>query len=100
VDPRKELSFFIYANSHASDIQLTSVTGINLSPRTEYFLTAPSLDADEIWLNGNKMSVGQDAMLPQYPVPGKDATTTPLVLPANSYGFVVFNANVPGCSMM
>jgi len=94
---KKGTVVFIYSNGHPSDIHLTSVSGLNLTPRTEYILTAPSLDADEIHLNGQQMTVGTDAMLPQYPVPGKDATTTPLVLPTMSYGFVVFNANLPGC---
>jgi len=88
---------FIYGNG-GGDVQVTSVSGLNLSPRTEYFLTAPNMTADEIHLNGNMMTVGTDAMLPEYPIPGKQATSTPLVLPANSYGYVVFNANVPGCA--
>jgi len=88
---------FVYSNS-GSDVHLTSVNGVMLTPRTEYILTAPSLTADEIYLNGKKMTVGEDAMLPEYPVPGSVSTTTPIVLPASSYGFVVFSGNVPGCA--
>jgi len=90
---------FIYSNGHATDIHLTSVSGLMLSPRTEYFLTAPSMTADEIYLNGKKMTVGKDAMLPEYPIPGSLATTTPIVLPGSSYGFVEFSStNVPACA--
>jgi len=89
---------FVYSSAHGTDINLTSVSGINITTRTEYFLTAPSLDADEIHLNGKIMTVGTDAMLPEYPIPGNDATSTPIVLPPNSYGFIVFNANLPGCA--
>jgi len=88
----------IYASAHGSDINLSSVSGINITPRTEYFLTAPSLTADEIWLNGVKMTVGADAMLPEYPVPGKAATGSPIVIPGTSYGYVVFNADLPACA--
>jgi len=94
---KKGTVVLIYSSAHATPINLTGINGINISPRTEYFLTAPSLTADEIWLNGKQMTVGTDAMLPQYPVPGNVATTTPIVLPPNSYGYVVFNANLPGC---
>jgi len=95
---KKGTVVFVYANTHGSEIHLTSVSGLMLTPRTEYFLTAPELTADEIHLNGKKMTVGNDAMLPEYPIPGNQATTTPLVLPANSYGFVVFSGNLPGCA--
>jgi len=95
---KKGTVVFVYSNGHASDVHLTSVSGLSLTPRTEYILTAPSLTADEIHLNGKQMTVGKDAMLPEYPVPGNVATTTPLVLPSWSYGFVVFSANVPGCT--
>jgi len=95
---KKGTVVFIYSSSHASDIHVTSVSGLMLTPRTEYFLTAPSLTADEIHLNGKQMTVGADAMLPEYPIPGSVSTTTPLVLPGNSYGFVVFNGNLPGCA--
>jgi hypothetical protein len=87
-----------YASGHSTNIQITSLSGVSITPRTEYFLTAPTLTADEIDLNGVKMTVGDDAMLPQYPVPGKTATTSPIVIPPMSYGFVVFNADVPGCA--
>jgi len=91
---------FVYSNGHPSDVHVTSVSGINLTPRTEYILTAPNMNmtADAINLNGKLMTVGNDAMLPVYPVPGSVSTTTPLVLPSNSYGFVVFSANLPGCA--
>jgi len=89
---------FVYSSAHGSDVHLTSVNGLSLTPRTEYILTAPNLTADEIHLNGNLMSVGNDGMLPEFPIPGKAATTTPLVLPSDSYGFVVFVADVPGCA--
>jgi len=94
---KKGTVVFVYSSAHASDIHLTSVSGLNLTPRTEYFLTAPSMTADEIWLNGNNMTVDKNAMLPEYPIPGKAATSTPIVIPANSYGFIVFNGNVAGC---
>jgi len=55
------------------------------------------MTADEIYLNGKQMTVGTDAMLPEYPIPGNQATSSPIVLPANSYGFVVFNGNLAGC---
>jgi len=97
VELRKELSFFIYINGHPSDVQLTSITGLNLAGRTEYILTAPSLDADEIFLNGKQLTVGTDAILPTYPIPGKTTSSTPIVLPTNSYGLIVFEANLPGC---
>jgi len=92
---------FVYSNGHGSDVHLTSVSGINLNlTRTEYILTAPNnnMTADEIWLNGKQMTVGNDATLPEYPIPGSVSTTVPLVLPKFSYGFVVFNAIVPGCA--
>jgi len=89
---------FVYSNAHGSDVHLTSVSGLMLTPRTEYFLTAPSMTADEIYLNGKLMTVGNNALLPEYPIPGSVSTTTPIVLPGSSYGFVVFTANVPGCA--
>jgi hypothetical protein len=88
----------IFINGHTSDVHLTSITGLNLAGRTEYILTAPSLDADEIHLNGKQLTVGTDAILPQYPIPGNTVSTTPIVLPTNSYGLIVFNANLPGCA--
>jgi len=88
----------LYSNGHPSDVNLTSVSGLMLTPRTEYILTAPSLTADEIHLNGEKMVVGVDAMLPTYPIPGRLSTTTPLVLPSYSYGFIEFTGNVPACA--
>jgi hypothetical protein len=95
---KKGTVVFVYSNGHGTDINLTSVSDVMLTPRTEYFLTAPSMTADEIHLNGKLMTVGQDAMLPEYPIPGSVSTTTPIVIPSNSYGFVVFNANLPGCA--
>lgn len=95
---KKGTVVFIYSNAHPTDIHLTSVSGITISPRTEYFLTAPSLDADEIYLNGVQMTVGTDALLPQYPIPGNVVSTTPIVIPAMSYGFIVFNADIPACA--
>jgi len=95
---KKGTVVLVYSNGHGSDVHLTSVSGLTLTPRTEYFLTAPSMTADEIYLNGKKLTVGEDAMLPEYPVPGSVSTTTPIVLPASSYGFVVFSGNVPGCA--
>jgi len=87
----------IYINGHASDVVLSSVSGLSLTSRTEYILTAPSLDADEIHLNGKMMTVGTDAMLPEYPIPGNAGTSATLSLPSNSYGYVVFKANLAGC---
>jgi len=97
---KKGTVIFVYTNGHGTDVSVTSISGLALSPRTEYFLTAPNMNmtADAINLNGKLMTVGQDAILPEYPISGLAATTTPLVLPSNSYGFVVFNANVPGCA--
>jgi len=95
---KKGSAVFVYSNGHGSNIHLTSVSGLMLTPRTEYILTAPSLTADEIYLNGKLMTVGKDAMLPEYPISGSVSTTTPLVLPSMSYGFVVFSGNVPGCA--
>jgi len=95
---KKGTVVFVYSNAHGADVHLTSVSGLMLSPRTEYFLTAPSMTADEIYLNGKQLTVGQDAMLLEYPIPGHASSTTPIVLPASSYGFVVFNANLPGCA--
>jgi len=96
---KKGTVVFVYSNAHnTSDINLTSVSGLQLTPRTEYLLTAPSLEADEIHLNGKQMTVGTDAMLPEYPIPGRVVTTTPLVLPRSSYGFVVFSGTLPGCA--
>jgi hypothetical protein len=89
---------FIYSNGHPEAINLTAVNGLKLTPRTEYFLTAPSMTADEIILNGKQMTVGSDAMLPQYPIPGRQGTTTPIVLPANSYGFIEFTGTLAGCN--
>jgi len=88
---------FVYSNG-GSEAHLTSVNGLTLTPRTEYFLTSTNMTADEIYLNGKKMTVGSDAMLPEYPIPGSISTTVPLVLPGSSYGFVVFSANVPACA--
>jgi len=95
---KKGTVVLIYSSGHATDIQLTNVSGVDITTRTEYFLTAPSLTADEIYLNGKQMTVDANAMLPVYPIPGKDATNTPIVIPANSYGYIVFNANAPGCN--
>jgi len=90
---------FVYASAHGSDVHVTAVNGVTLTSRTEYILTSPNgLTADEIYLNGKQMTVDKDAMLPEYPIPGRMATTTPLVLPSNSYGFVVFSGNLPGCA--
>jgi len=89
---------FVYSNGHSSEVHLTSVSGLNLSPRTEYILTAPNMTADVIYLNGKQMTVGKDAMLPEYPISGSIVTTTPLVLPSFSYGFVEFSGNLPGCA--
>jgi len=90
---------FVYSNGHGSDIHLTSVGGgVMLTPRTEYILTSSSMTADEIYLNGVKMTVGKDAMLPEYPIQGRVASTTPLVLPKSSYGFVEFSGTVPACA--
>jgi len=95
---KKGTVVFVYSNAHTTEVHVTSVSGLSLSPRTEYFLTAPSLTADEIHLNGKKMTVGDDAILPEYPIPGNAATSSPLVLPPSSYGFVVFNGNLRGCA--
>jgi len=89
---------FSYSSASATEIKVTAVNNLSLSGRTEYFLTAPSLTADEIWLNGKQMTVGTDAMLPEYPIKGNVASSTPIVLPPNSYGFVVFNANLAPCA--
>jgi len=96
---KKGTVVFIYSNGHASEVQLTSISGLMLAPRTEYILTAPSLTADEIHLNVKIMTVGADGMLPEYPIQGSVATTTPIVLPGSSYGFIEFSGmNVPACA--
>jgi hypothetical protein len=95
---KKGTVVLVYSNAHPEDIKLTSVSGLNLSPRVEYMLTAQNMTDDVIYLNGKQMTVGTNAMLPEYPIPGRSATTAPLVLPKNSYGFVVFNGNLPGCA--
>jgi len=95
---KKGTAVFVYSNGHPTDVHLTSVNGLSLTPRTEYFLTSTNMTSDEIYLNGKLMTVDKNAMLPAYPIPGMVATTTPLVLPRSSYGFVVFSGNVPACA--
>jgi len=95
---KKGTVVLIYSNLHAAEVHLTAINGITISPRTEFILTAPNLTDDEIHLNGNKMTVDNNGILPQYPIPGRDTSGTPIVLPTNSYGFIVFNANLPACN--
>jgi len=59
----------------------------------------PSLFDDVIYNNGERLTVDANGLLPQYPIPGKTVTSAaPPVLPAYSYGFIVFpNAGVAAC---
>jgi hypothetical protein len=101
---------FIYSNGHTASVTVQSINGIPLSPRVEFILTptanarskppVPSdLQLDEIYLNGVKMTVDSNAMLPVIPVPGHSVSAAdPLVLPAFSYGFVQLTAStIPAC---
>jgi len=102
----------------ANAVTLTVPTLTSLTPRTEYILTssaqeynAPpafgrnpnealptSLFDDAIFLNGVRMTVDDKGLLPQFPIPGKTVTSGDLVLPAYSYGYIVFpDAGVAAC---
>jgi hypothetical protein len=109
----------------ASVAQKFTVPSIaSLTPRIEYVLTAseamyrggvPTATAagvaqlpdalwnDEIYLNGDHMSVSGKGELPEFPIPGKTRSAqkegTSFLFPAFSYGFVVFpNADVTACN--
>jgi len=88
-----------------------------MAPRIEYILTSTasehelryenihsqhgpgalptSLFSDTIYLNGALMQVNSEGLLPQYPIPGNTVNgpnPPPLILPAYSYGYIVFPA--------
>ena len=57
---------------------------------------------DEIYLNGQRMTVSGEGVLPTFPIPGKVVTTeeksSVIVFPPFSYGFVVLpHADVVAC---
>lgn len=105
-----------YINFNDSDVSL-AVSGTASVPRTEYMLTptadsytasrvkragsqasadgAPptTLQNDEIYLNGQQMTVGADGILPEFPILGNTVTdpSQALVIPAYSYGFITFD---------
>ena len=109
----------------ASSAQAFAVPSIAAgTPREEYVLTATAnmytgagdsadnlrgsiptvLWTDEIYLNGVRMTVRGDGMLPEYPIPGKAVQggdpASAVRFPAWSYGFVVFpDANVAACKL-
>jgi hypothetical protein len=110
-----------YVNFNDSDVTI-SMAGVAAAPRTEYVLTPtaeafelpvvqrllktnmgappPSLQNDQIYLNGQLLNVTADGLLPVYPVPGHVVSdpTQPIVVPAYSYGFFVFsNSSIQAC---
>jgi len=108
-----------YVVGWSNPVTLTVPTITSLSPRIEYILTSTaaeyfsptpfspdaeavpaSLYNDAIYNNGQLMTVDETGMLPQYPIPGKTVNSaTPPLLPAYSYGFIVFpDAGVAACS--
>ena len=96
-----------WSNSGASDITLTLPVALANLPATVYLLTNTAsgsvysaLQADQVFLNGKVLFVGDDGMLPEYPIPGETGTYTSVNAGAYSYGFIVFNGalQVAACS--
>jgi len=104
-----------YVVGWSNAVTLNVPTLSSLMPRTEYILTSsaaeyhspqysmdalpPTLFNDAIFLNGVRMTVDATGRLPQYPIQGKTVNTADApLLPAYSYGFIVFpEAGVAAC---
>jgi len=103
-----------YINTGSDNLQINfNQNTLTQSSRTQFILTsqtalstmknlhAPpsSLTDDTIFLNGNLLTVNNNGTLPQYPIPGQSVSnTSPLQVPAYSYGFIVLNnANAQAC---
>lgn len=112
-----------YVNTGSNDVQLNfNQNSITQSSRTQFILASQaafetmrkknkrdddqihnsppsSLTDDTIFLNGALLTVNNDGVLPQYPLPGQTVpASTPVTLPAYTYGFMVFtDVNAQGC---
>jgi len=67
----------------------------NTAQRDKPYAVPESLYSDTIYLNGALMQVNAEGLLPQFPVPGNTVNgpnPPPLILPAYSYGYIVFPA--------
>jgi hypothetical protein len=114
-----------YINTGGADVAFQFGSGLPLVPRVQYMLTSsaeqyeeamvriasgaaatdtappPTLQSDQVYLNGGLLAVNSEGMLPQYPLPGLLVTNAsqPLILPAYTFGFFVITgvAPVPAC---
>lgn len=89
-----------FANPTASAVAF-AIGGVPGAPRVEFVLTASSLTADVVLLNGTPLAVDAGGELPASPLPGVavPAGAPDFVAPPLSYGYVTYTAAaVPACA--
>ena len=92
-------SAYIYRSRHGSHNRSTP----GGAGRFQVPQLPDELWGDAIYLNGHRMAVSGEGVLPQFPIPGKTQSAAKeaasFVFPPWSYGFVVFpNAGVAACA--
>lgn len=89
---------FANTNTFSADIEASmfDILGYGINPRVEYFLTSgddSDLSSRSVRLNG-----ADEVLTASTPLTGRTRSKGPLVLPASSYGFIVFpEANAMAC---
>ena len=95
-----------WTNSGTQPITLTLPADLAAVASTRFVLAATadgttpvaSLTSDDMYLNGNLLTVTAEGSLPEYPLPGVESPPrTPVIAPARTYGFIAFSATVPAC---
>jgi len=90
-----------YTNAYNTSVAVTvssttSGAPYTATPRSEFFMTGQSLTGYPVYLNNRMMRVDRDGKLPPELMAPRGRLVTdakqPLVVPAQSYGFVVFHA--------
>ena len=83
-----------YMNLAAAPLALALGGALPAAPRVEFVLESPSgnLTADALLLNGAPLTVDARGRLAAQPVPGKAVAAGGIVIPPQSYGFVVLSA--------
>ena len=85
-----------YVNT-GTEALVISVTGLAVTPHTEYFITAPgaAMSSDVALLNGVPLTVDDNGVLPMYPIQGVHNATPSggaVTVPPMSVGFIVLEA--------
>jgi hypothetical protein len=96
-----------WVNLAQEDAVLALPASLSSLARTLYTMTATAapkttfadLSSDDVFLNGEKMTILEDGSLPSYPIAGKAAgASSSFTARGWSYGFVLFAGSVPACN--